>query len=102
MTGHISGPGIGLPFPQNYYPSQLQNAGQDPSSNRITLNQGDTFVIPAGDFFISLGGYLVLQYLDPVTNTWSMSSGAAFNRGIHFVVSDGYNVRIANLTGCVV
>jgi hypothetical protein len=103
MAGQgLSGPGIGLAYPQNYYPSELQNAAQDPSSNRITLNQGDTFVVPAGDFFIGLGAYLVLRFLDPVTNTWVMASGTAFNRGVAFVTSDGYNVQIANLTGCVV
>lgn len=102
MTTGLSGPGIGLSFPQNFYPSQLQGAAQDASSNRLALAPGETFVVPAGEFLISLGGYLVLQYLDPVTATWSMASGSAFNRGIVFVKSDGYNVRIANLTGCVV
>ena len=102
MPQFLAGPGLGLPFPQNYYPSELQNAAQDPSSNRQTLNQGDTFVIPAGDFYVSLGEYLVLQYLDPVTNIWTFAAGGAFTRGIIHVSSDGYTVRIANLTGCVV
>lgn len=102
MTQGLAGPGILLPFPQNYYPSELQNAAQDPSSNRLALAPGDTFVVPAGNFFVALGGYLVIQYLDPVTGTWTISSSAGFNRGVHSVKSDGYNVRIANLTGCVV
>lgn len=102
MAGPISGPGIGLSFPQNYYPSELQGAAQDASSNRQALAPGESFVVPAGVFLISLGGYLVLQYLDPVTNAWAMGSGAAFTRGMQYVKSDGYNVRIANLTGCVV
>lgn len=101
MSTPLSGPGIGLPFPQNYYPTELQNAAQDPSSNHITLNPGQTFVVPAGTFWVGLGGYLVLQYLDPVTGAWTMGSGSAFNR-VQVIKSDGYNVRIANLTGCVV
>jgi hypothetical protein len=102
MTSGLSGPGVGLPFPQNYYPTQLQGAAQDPSSSRITLNQGDTFVVPAGNFFIGLGGYLVLQFLDSVTGVWTIGAGSAFTRGYVPIKSDGYNVRIANLTGCVI
>jgi hypothetical protein len=102
MTQGLNGPGIGLPYPQGYYPTQLQGAAQDASDNRQALAPGQSFVIPAGEFLVGLNGYLVLQYLDPVTNVWAMGSGAAFNRGVNYVKSDGYNVRIANLTGCVV
>ena len=73
----LSGPGVGLPYPQNLYPSQLQNAPQDASTNRLALAPGDTFVLPAGDWWISLGMYMVLQYLDPVTNTWTTAAGCA-------------------------
>lgn len=101
MPTPLSGPGIGLPYPQNYYPSELQGAAQDPSSNSISLAPGESFVIPAGTFFVGAGGYLVLQYLNPVTGAWSNSSGSAYNR-ILAVKSDGYNARVANLTGCVI
>ena len=50
MTTGLSGPGIGLPFPQNYYPTQLQGAALDPSDNRLTLAPGESFVVPDGDF----------------------------------------------------
>lgn len=102
MTSGLSGPGIGLPFPQNYYPTQLQGAAQDASSNRLALAPGETFVVPAGDFLIDLGGYLVVQYRDPVTNVFALGPGTAFTRGPQFIKSDGYNIRIANLTGCIV
>jgi hypothetical protein len=102
MPTPLSGPGVGLMYPQNYYPSQLQNAPNDPSSNRQTLNAGDVFVIPSGTWFVTLGIYLVLQYLDPVTNAWAFGSGTSYERGMQYVKSDGFSVRIANLTGCVV
>jgi len=102
MPSPLSGPGVGLPYPQNLYPSELLNAPQDSSSNRLALAPGDTFVLPAGDWLISLGMYCILQFLDPVTNAWTTSSAAAYNRGVHFVSSDGFTQRIANLTGCVV
>lgn len=101
MPGPLSGPGIGLPFPQNLYPSQLQNSPQDASSNRVPLAPGDSFVIPAGDWYINLGFYCIIQYLDPVTGLWAAGSGAALMRGMVFVKSDGFNCRVANLTGCV-
>jgi hypothetical protein len=102
MALPLSGPGVGLPFPQNLYPSQVQNAPQDASSNRLGLAPGQSFVLPAGDWYINLGLYLVLQFLDPVTNTWQLVSGAAWTRGLSFLSADGFNARIANLTGCVV
>lgn len=101
MPGNLSGPGVGLPFPQNLYPSELNNAPQDTPGNRLTLAPGETFVFPAGDYSFALGMYLVVQFLDPVTGVWMASSSAAYQRGLHFISSDGFNVRIANLTGCI-
>lgn len=100
MTQRINGPGNGLPYPQGLYPSELNYAPPDSPTNRIALAPGDTLPIPAGDWFVNLGQYNVLQFLDPVTNMWSMGPNAAWNGGHQFVVSDGFNVRVANLTGC--
>ena len=102
MGQYIAGPGISLPFPQNLYPSELQNAPPDTSSNKNTLAPGDTLPIPAGDWFVNMGQYCVLQFLDPITNVWTMGPNAAWQGGHQFVVSDGFNVRVANLTSCVV
>src|SRR6266851_10088664 len=98
----LAGPGQGLPLPQNLFPTQLFNAPADASSNRLALSPGDSFVLPAGDWWISMGMYLVLQYLDPVTNVWTTVTGAAWTRGKSFITADGFTCRIANLTGCVV
>lgn len=102
MPSPLSGPGLGLPFPQNNYPSELQGAPQDASSNRQALAPGDSFVLPAGDWYVNLGLYNVIQYLDPVTGVWVTGAGAALNRGQLFIKSDGFTCRVANLTGCVV
>jgi hypothetical protein len=102
MPVPLAGPGQGLPYPQNLYPTELVNAPADASSNRLALAPGDSFVLPAGDWLVSLGMYNILQYLDPVTNVWTTSAGAAWTRGIIFVTSDGFTQRIANLTGCVI
>jgi hypothetical protein len=100
MPGPLSGPGIGLQTPQNLYPSQLYNAPADDPSNLITLTGGDAVVLPAGNWFVEAGSIAVLQYYDPITNTWS---GFESGRSPHmYVKSDGFNVRLANLTGCPV
>lgn len=101
MSQGLSGPGIGLPLPQNLYPSFLNSAPADPSSNRLSLAAGDTFILPAGDWFIAAGSYSLVQYLDPVTGTWTNAPGAAWLGQVQFIKSDGFSVRLANLTGCV-
>ena len=100
MTQLINGPGVGLPFPQNLYPSQLGSAPPDTPGNRICLAAGDTLPIPAGHWFVNPGQYSLLQFLDPVTNIWSQGPNAAWAGGHQFVISDGFNVRVANLLGC--
>mgnify|MGYP001611893250 FL=1 len=69
MSQRIAGPGLGLPLPQQLYPTALYNMPPDAATNRIALAPGDTLPIPAGDWFVNLGQYCVLQFLDPVTNT---------------------------------
>lgn len=101
MPQPLGGAGIYLPPPQNYYPSELFNAPQDPSSNVMALNAGDVFCVPSGDYYLDLSPNLILQYLDPVNGYWVVPHTAGLNR-IQFVKSDGYNYRVANLTGCPV
>jgi hypothetical protein len=106
MNQPLAGPGQGLPLPQNLYPTEISfggaNAPYDFATNKVALAPGQTLPIPSGDWIIGLGGYLVFQYKDPLTGLWAFGSGAAYNRGLSFVKSDGYNLRIANLTGCPV
>ena len=100
MVQKIAGPGVGLPLPQNLFPTELAGAAQDISSNRITLAGGNSFVVPAGEWLISLGMYCFLQMLDPLTGEWFMIASGGWENGPLFVVSDGYNIRVANMTGC--
>lgn len=100
MTQRIAGAGLGLPYPQQLYPTNNINGPSSANTNRIALAPGDTLPVPAGDWFVNLGQYCFLQFLDPVTGIWSMGPNAAWNGGHQFVVSDGVNVRVANLLGC--
>jgi hypothetical protein len=100
MGQPLGGAGILLPPPQNYYPSELRNAPQDPSSNVMTLAGGDTFVIPAGLYYLDVAGPICLQFQDPVNGIWELPRTGS--DGFEAVKSDGYNVRLANLSGCFV
>ena len=99
----ISGPGVGLPYPQNLYPSELNNAPADAPTNYISLAGGDVLVIPAtgtGGWMVDPGAVSVIQWLDPVTGTWRTSTRPG--AGPQIVTSDGFTRRVANLTGCPV
>lgn len=100
MPQPLSGPGLGLPLPQYLYPSELNAAPYDFSSNKLALAAGDAIPLPAGDWYVAGGSYCVPQFLDPVTSTWVLGSTAGWSTGPHFIKSDGFNARIANLTGC--
>ncbi len=100
MVQRISGPGVGLPLPQNLYPSELSGASLDTAGNRVTLAPGDAIPVPPGEWLVGLGMYLVLQYLDPITNTWVTTASGGWEGPIQYVFSDGYNIRVANVLGC--
>lgn len=101
MPQYISGPGVGLPYPQNLYPSELANAPYDAPQNTLTLQPSQELQIPAtgaNGWLVDPGPYGVLQWLDPVTGAWRGSSSA--RTGPQVVTSDGFTRRIANLTAC--
>lgn len=102
MPTPLSGPGVGLPLPQNLYPSELFNAPYDFSTNKVGLAPGQELPIPAGTWYVHLGSYLILEFLDPVTGVWQFAPNGAWEGGLKYVKSDGFNVRIANRTGCIV
>ena len=71
------------------------------ASTSITLQSGQSSVLPNGAFCIQLGKYSVVQYYDPVSLTWRNLQTASPGNPFVFV-SDGFNYRIINLSGCVV
>jgi hypothetical protein len=101
-TGPLSGPGVGLQLPQYLYPSELFQAPPDASTNRVCLGPGQEIPVQRGDWLISLGKYLILEFKDPVTGQWFPAPGAGWNHGHNLVSSDGFSVRIANRLGCPV
>lgn len=70
------------------------------NSNQIQLAAGETFVFPAGQFYVNPGLYTFLQVKDPLTGLWVPDEMNAY--GKCFITADGANVRLANLTGCAI
>ena len=102
MGQPLSGAGVGLQIPQQLYPANLTNGSVTTPTNQFTLAPGEALPIPAGRWVISLGKYASLQYLDPVTTGWTLLRDGDNNDGTQTIWSDGFNVRVANLTGCAV
>ena len=70
------------------------------SSNRVALAAGDTFVIPAGDWYINLGFYCVLQY--PRSRHQRLGDGTPASASPAGCISSSPTVSTAasaNLTG---
>lgn len=101
MYNNIAAPGQGLRVPQSLYPFPLNNGAPFAEGQaEISLAPGLAIPVPAGTWIISTGKYCMIQYLDPVTQTWRGLSSARSK--MQWVQSDGFNVRVANLTGCPV
>lgn len=97
----LAGPGQGLPPPQSLYPTNLLPNGEFvPPTNYISLSSGQCLPVPRGSWAISAGDYGELQQLDPVTQTWRGVS--SIRKATVNVLSDGFNTRVANLTGCAI
>ena len=107
MTLRINGPGANLPIPtnlfpfqpgQSYAPNTQQGQAFNQGTNTISLAAGQTMVIPAGDWMVEVGSVGLLQYYDPVMLIWRGFSSAR-QQAVR-ITSDGFNFRLANLTGC--
>ncbi len=102
MTQPLAGYGQGLPYPTALYPNPVLGGAVSGNTNDISLAPGESIPVPAGRFIITAGKYCTVQYLDPVTTQWELLRDLDNNDTTYNVTSDGYNLRIANLTGCVV
>jgi hypothetical protein len=96
----ISGPGVGLPYPANLYPSELNNAPDDFPTNFISLAPGQVINIPAGNWAVDGGAYCMTQFLDPVTGIWRFYNSA--RQQPNYYNSDGFTRRVGNFTGCAI
>lgn len=100
MANVITAPGIGLSVPSFLYPSEIFGAPIDVPTGRIAFPGGSTMALPTGSnvYAYDLGTFSFFQFFDPVMGVWT-----AFDTeraGLLQTMSNGQNLRIANLTGC--
>lgn len=100
MPQPLGGPGLGLPIPQNLYPTELSNAPYDAGTNHVTLAPGCELPIAAGTWYVSLGMYLTLEFYDSVNGSWRWAASGSWESAYTYVKSDGFNYRVANRLGC--
>lgn len=100
MPQPLGGPGLGLPYPTNLYPSELYNSPLDCPTNIVTLSAGQAVNVPAGVWYLYPGQYSDVQFKDPVTSLWKTIYTP--NGVPHYMKSDGFNLRMINQLGCPV
>src|SRR5580765_2201203 len=67
----------------------------------VALGSGELFMIPSVQYVVLPGPYTFLQWYDPVTTLWRTVQTATQNATFP-ISTDGFNWRLANLTGCMV
>lgn len=67
----------------------------------VALNSGGLFMIPSGQYMVMPGPFTFLQWFDAATQIWR-NTGTPTLGSTFPITSDGYNFRLANLTGCMV
>lgn len=66
----------------------------------VPLVTGEIFNIPSGQYIVQPGLYTFVQWYDPITAMWRNFQSANSNAPVT-ISSDGFNYRLANLTGTV-
>lgn len=99
----IGAQNLGLTFPSSYYPTGIgqYNIPNLVGTNEVSLAAGAGLYVPPGNWLVTPGQYSMVQVLDPVTTTWKGFETSG-QQGYETVVSDGFNYRVINPTGCVV
>src|SRR5271170_6073803 len=80
---------IGGAFP--YPVAQIYEGG-----GRIQLAGGGMFYPPSGEWLIALGTNTNLEVFDPIQQIWVTVTSAS-----DYITTDGFNLRLHNITGCV-
>ena len=120
QTGNLPLPNPGLVNNAQAFGSAPFVAGfQSGFTNVVNLAAGEVWMIPAGTWWITPGPYTFLQWLDPLTAGSSLTAGVSGQvspSGVvglwrtkptaatraDYVISDGSNFRLANMTGCAI
>ena len=86
-----------MPFNQIGFGPKTQAFNSIP----ISLQSGQTYVLPSGQYQVLPGTYTFMQWFDPTIQNWRPMQTVA-QSDTQLISSDGYNYRLANFTGGVV
>lgn len=86
--------------------SGLQKIGAGPNTAAfpavpVALPTGGVFNVPSGNYLVVPGAFTFLQWFDAITQTWRTMTTPTWSQSLA-ITSDGYNYRLANMTGTVV
>ncbi len=102
MTQWIGGPGVSLPISGALFPAVLGNAPPSFNTYTFALASGGTIPIPAGEWIVNGSAAISrVEWYDAVATQWSPIQALVSGGGLAGwrVESDGFNFRVANLTG---
>lgn len=68
----------------------------------VTLQSGETWLVPSGRWSVKPGKYTSFQQYDPIVGIWRTIGGGPTSAPQEIIFSDGVNYRLANQTGCPV
>ena len=77
----------------------LPNALPQEGGGIITLASGGVFYIPSGEYLLQTGSATCMEWWDPIGNVWRQGIGVSC--APTFIMTDGYNFRLRNLTGTI-
>lgn len=86
MPVNIGGPGVTASNPPQVF----------------SLSAGQVGLIPSGRWEAKSGRYTSLQEYDSISQFWRTVGGGEVSGSLNRIVSDGFNYRFANQTGCAV
>ena len=71
-------------------------------AQQISLPTGGLYTIPPGQYLVQPGPFTFMQYFDAASQIWRNMNTPVLGSSSMLLTSDGYSVRLANLTGTVV
>jgi len=71
------------------------------NSPAIMVPAGSSYLVPAGNFYVIYGPYLVTEFYDSLQGIWRTSQSSPTSDPV-FISSDGANYRIKNPTGTAI
>jgi hypothetical protein len=80
------------------FPFPLAQVGE--GTARLSLGSGGVWYPPAGEYIFTMDANTQVERWDPTEQVWAIVESATANNG-DWVSTDGYNLRLHNITGVI-